>query len=205
MNQLKIGQFIATLRKSKKYTQRELSEIIGVTDKTISKWECGNGLPEVSLMIPLCEALEITVNDLLTGNRVSESDYKTRAEENMITLMKQNEENKRNWKNMIVMGTVTVVSFLTLIIIVAIYAQVMSLPAKIIIIGIACAIFIIGLLPTMQLERTIGYYNCKHCNAFFVPTFKQYIFGLHMLSTRKLQCPSCGKKDYCKKVVAKDE
>ena len=62
MNQIKIGRFIADERKRKGYTQKQLSEKLGISDKTISKWERGNGFPEVSLLLPLCDELEITVN-----------------------------------------------------------------------------------------------------------------------------------------------
>lgn len=67
MNQIKIGKFIAEERKVKKYTQRELADKLSISDKTISKWERGNGFPEVSLLLPLCNELEITVNELLSG------------------------------------------------------------------------------------------------------------------------------------------
>ena len=80
MNQIKIGKFIAESRKQQNFTQRQLADRLLISDKTISKWECGKGLPEVSLMLPLCEALHITVNDLLTGERVSETDYQKNAE-----------------------------------------------------------------------------------------------------------------------------
>ena len=62
MDQIKIGKFIAQMRKEKKLTQRNLADELCISDKTISKWECGKGLPEVSLMLPLCEILEISVN-----------------------------------------------------------------------------------------------------------------------------------------------
>lgn len=62
MDQIKIGKFIAEERKAKKYTQRELADKLSISDKTISKWERGNGFPEVSLLLPLCNELEITVN-----------------------------------------------------------------------------------------------------------------------------------------------
>ena len=65
MDQKKIGAFISELRKEKRMTQKDLAEKLGVTDRAISKWENGRGLPEVSLMKPLCEILEITVNELL--------------------------------------------------------------------------------------------------------------------------------------------
>lgn len=67
MDQIRIGRFIAQCRKTGGLTQRQLADGLGISDKTVSKWECGNGLPEVSLMLPLCEALGITVNDLLSG------------------------------------------------------------------------------------------------------------------------------------------
>lgn len=91
MKQIQIGEFIAEERKALNYTQRELAEKLGVSDKTISKWECGNGLPEVSLMMPLCKELNITVNELLSGKRLQEMDYKDKAEENMVNLIKHQE------------------------------------------------------------------------------------------------------------------
>ena len=71
MDQIKIGRFIAERRKAQKMTQKALAEILRISDKTVSKWECGKGLPELSLMKPLCDALQITVNDLLSGTIVS--------------------------------------------------------------------------------------------------------------------------------------
>ncbi|MFV0517408.1 MAG: helix-turn-helix domain-containing protein [Aminipila sp.] len=205
MNQIEIGKFIAKERKKKNYTQRQLSDILGISDKTVSKWECGNGFPEVSLLLPLCEELEITVNELLSAKRLSNDNYKQKAEENIMNLIKEKEENKRKWKSMIITGVISVVSFLTLIMIVAFYSEIMSLPAKAIIIMIACGIFAVGLYTTMQNERTIGYYKCSHCNKLFIPSFSEYVFGLHMMSTRKLKCPHCGTKKYCKKVMSKDD
>ena len=99
MDQFKIGKFIAEMRKEQSYTQRQLADILGISDKTISKWETGNGLPEVSLMMPLCNALKINVNELLSGECLTASEYKEKAEENMKNLMKEKEESKR--KNLI--------------------------------------------------------------------------------------------------------
>ena len=67
MDQIRSGRLIAEERKKKGYTQRQLAEKLNISDKTISKWECGNGFPEVSLLLPLCDELGITVNDLLSG------------------------------------------------------------------------------------------------------------------------------------------
>ena len=89
MDQIKTGKFIATLRKEKELTQKELAEKLGVSDKTISKWECGKGLPDVSLILPLCELLGITVNELLSGEKLDETAYRQKAEENIITLIRK--------------------------------------------------------------------------------------------------------------------
>ena len=84
MDQIKTGKFIAEERKNKKLTQRQLAEILNISDKTISKWETGNGFPEISLLQPLCRALDISVNELLSGERLSEDEYKKKAEENNV-------------------------------------------------------------------------------------------------------------------------
>ena len=79
MDQIKTGKFIAEERKNKKLTQRQLADILNISDKTISKWETGNGFPEISLLQPLCQALDISVNELLSGERLSEDEYKKKA------------------------------------------------------------------------------------------------------------------------------
>ena len=91
MDQVKIGKFISDERKAKGYTQKQLSELLGISDKTISKWERGNGFPEASLLLPLCNELEITVNELLTGERISQQNYKKKAEENMVNMIREKE------------------------------------------------------------------------------------------------------------------
>ena len=87
MDQNKIGRFIAALRTEQGLTQRELAEKLHISDKTVSKWETSRGLPDASLMLPLCQALGISVNELLSGERLDESAYREKAEENMVTLL----------------------------------------------------------------------------------------------------------------------
>lgn len=84
MNQEKIGKFILELRKEKDMTQQELANKLGVSDKTISKWENGRGMPDLSLMKPLCDILEISINELLTGERLDKKDYQEKLEENIL-------------------------------------------------------------------------------------------------------------------------
>ena len=204
MDQVKIGRFITEQRKQKNYTQRQLADILEISDKTVSKWECGNGFPEVSLLLPLCKELEISVNELLSGERLSEVDYKQKAEENMVNFIQEKEANKKRMQLTILIGIIATISFITFILIVVMYTDVMSIPVKIILVAIACLIFIIGMYAAMQGERTIGYYQCKECGDTFVPTFKAYIMGIHLFSTRRLKCPHCGKKNWCKKILAKE-
>ena len=72
MNAQKIGEFIKEQRKLKSLTQKELADIINCTDKAVSRWETGRGIPEVSLLLPLSKALDVTVNELLSGERIEE-------------------------------------------------------------------------------------------------------------------------------------
>ena len=84
MNQEKIGKFIAMCRKEKKMTQSELAEKLGVTDKSIGNWENGRNMPDLSLFKPLCNELDITINELLSGERLKKEEYQDRFEENII-------------------------------------------------------------------------------------------------------------------------
>ena len=84
MNQQKIGKFIYERRKLKKITQSELAEKLGVTDRTISNWENGKNMPDLSLFKPLCNELDITINELLSGEKINNKEYPKKLEENII-------------------------------------------------------------------------------------------------------------------------
>lgn len=84
MNQEKIGKFILELRREKNMTQQELADKIGVTDRAISKWENGRGMPDLSLMIPLCKELDIAINELISGEKIEKKDYQSKLEENIL-------------------------------------------------------------------------------------------------------------------------
>ena len=88
MEQVKIGQFLKAVRIEKRLTQRQVAESLGISEKTVSKRETGNGLPEVSLMLPL----RIGVNELLSGERLDETRYYQKAEQNIITIGAKNKE-----------------------------------------------------------------------------------------------------------------
>ena len=84
MNQKNIGAFIAKCRKEKKMTQSELAEKLGVTDKSIGNWENGRNMPDLSLFKPLCHELDITINELLSGEKLKKEEYQEKFEENII-------------------------------------------------------------------------------------------------------------------------
>lgn len=88
MNQEKIGKFIAKLRNEKNLTQQELANKIGVTDRAISNWENGRRMPDVSLFEDLCTALDISVNELLKGEKIIKEDIEKISTDNIIEYSK---------------------------------------------------------------------------------------------------------------------
>ena len=92
MDQVKIGKFIAERRKKANYTQVQLAEKLGITDRAISKWETGRTLPDSSIMLELCGILGITVNDLLSGEVVTMDNYNKNLEDNLLEMVKQKQE-----------------------------------------------------------------------------------------------------------------
>ena len=96
MDQIKIGRFIAELRKENNLTQRALAEKLGITDRAISKWENGRGLPDVSLMKPLCEILGITVTELLNGERAEVAVTLDKVEETVFEVLSDREVQIKN-------------------------------------------------------------------------------------------------------------
>lgn len=96
MNQEKIGKFIAENRKLKKITQSELAEKLGVTDRAISNWENGKNMPDLSLFKPLCDILDITINELISGEKINNKEYNEKLEENLINTIDYIDKKKNN-------------------------------------------------------------------------------------------------------------
>ncbi len=115
MNAILTGQFISRVRMEKGMTQKELAQKVGVTDKAVSKWETGRGMPDISSLDALCNALDVSVNELLSGEVLPPEFYEKKAEENMKTLIKENEKNtKGNWIQMILGEVLVIVAFVFL-------------------------------------------------------------------------------------------
>ena len=90
MNQVKIGKFIAECRKKNNLTQMQLAEKLNITDRAISKWENGKNLPDMSLLKPLCNILDITINELLSGEYINEEKNEEKLEENIVNAINYN-------------------------------------------------------------------------------------------------------------------
>ena len=120
MNQEKIGKFIAECRKNKKLTQSELAEKLGVTDKSVSNWENGRNMPDLSLFKSLCELLDISINDLISGEKLSKEIYQEKLEENIINTIDYTNKKviaKNNYIGiiLIIFGILIVITSMTII------------------------------------------------------------------------------------------
>lgn len=200
MDQEKISTFIAACRKEAGYTQAALGEKLGVTDRAVSKWETGKSLPDPSLMLPLCELLNITVNELLTGDRIAMEDYRQKAEENLLALKEQEIQNSKKLLNLEwFIGTTTTLSCLILVFAACFATQILGWR-----IGLLAAALILlsaGIAVALKLEQEAGYYECPHCHARYVPTLKAVVLAPHRGRSRKMKCPYCQKKGVHKKVL----
>ena len=201
MEPTRIGRFIAERRKALGLTQRQLAEQLSVSDKAVSKWETGRGLPDVLLMPPLCAVLGITVNDLLSGERVGEGDYRKKAEENMMELMRENAENRQRLLQSIACGGVTVVAVCALVAL----AAFLPLPAlaRVALLLLAMATGVAGIWAAATLDVRAGWFECPHCKELFVPPMADYVKGCHTFTKRRLTCPRCGQTAMCRHRVAR--
>ena len=201
MDQIKIGKFIADERKRKGYTQKQLSEKLEISDKTVSKWERGNGFPEVSLLLPLCNELDISVNELLSGERVSEEDYRKKAEENMVNLVREAQESKKKIVLSAMVAVLSLVAALPLFVLSGALSMEAWLRTTLVVTGLI--VLALGLVIACILDREAGAYECPECKNRFVPDMKAYVMAPHTFTKRKLECPNCGAHRYCRKVLTK--
>lgn len=111
MDNSKIGNFIAKLRKEKNITQKELGDKLFVSDRAISKWERGICMPDISLLIPLSKELDINVNDLLSGELVEKKEYHDIFEKNIITIVSKVDKDNKRFKKMAVILLIIIILF----------------------------------------------------------------------------------------------
>lgn len=202
MDQVKIGKFISHRRKGVGLTQLQLAERLGITDKAVSKWERGVAMPDASIMLELCDILEINVNELLSGEKICRESIDKRNELLVIEMAKEIErKNKTIWTAMWAIMIVSMVALIAGVLVTALLVpegpwQLVSM------LGI-CVFFLIPCFYALKLEVSVGVYKCKVCGQEIIPTYSEALRAMHMGTTRYLHCPSCNKRTWCKKIVKK--
>ena len=202
MNQIKIGEFISSQRKMKNLTQAALAEKLGITDRAVSKWERGKGLPDVSLMLDLCEIFGITVNELLSGEEISMENSNQKNEQLLLDMAKELEQkNKTIWSSMWAIMIVSMTALFAGIMISAFLIP-EGVWQLVTILGI-CIVFLVPCFYALKLEVNVGAYKCKECGHEIVPTYSEALWAMHRGFTRHLMCPKCNKRTWCKKILKK--
>ncbi len=203
MDQIKIGRFIAECRKKENLTQMQLAKKLNITDKAVSKWECGKAIPDASIMVELCNILKITVNDLLCGEKVTADSVSKETEKLLLEMINQKEETDKKLLHTewIIGGLSLAVLFIPIIISSFLNIEEWQKTA-IIFSGFIPAIFGFGV--ALRIEQVAGYYECRYCSHKYVPTFKAINSSMHIGRTRYMKCPECGKKSWQKKVISKN-
>ena len=202
MDLLKIGKFIAECRKNKKFTQEQLAEKLYITDRAVSKWERGLSLPDASIMLELCNILDINVNELLNGEKIDMKNYKEKNESLLLELARQEElKNKKLMTSMwIILITNTIFYVGILLLSVNMLEEGLLLG---IIIFISTLVFVTAAFIALKFEVDAGYYECKKCHHKFVPTYMEVMITAHLSTTRYLKCPKCYKRSWAKKTMSK--
>ncbi len=204
MDQIKIGKFIASCRKEQGMTQIALAEELGISDRAISKWETGRSMPDSGIMLELCDILKINVNELLSGEKIMAELYDKHAEENLMAMRREIEE-----KNRQMLKTEYWIAFPGIIsgVVMVLVAGLIEMPVWLRIALIVCAgmiIFVICFI-SVGIEQKAGYYECQQCHHRYVPTYMQVNLAPHIGRTRYMKCSECGKKNWHKKVLTKED
>ena len=202
MDQIKIGRFIAACRKRANLTQLQLADKLGITDKAISKWERGITIPDTSIMLELCDILGISVNELLSGEKINMENSSQKNEQLLLDMAKELEKkNKTIWSSM---WAIMIVSMTALI--AGIFIAAFLIPEgvwQLVTILCVCVLFLIPCFYALKLEVSVGAYKCQNCGYEIVPTYKEVMMAMHRGFTRHLLCPKCNKRTWCKKVLKK--
>lgn len=206
MNQMKIGKFIAELRKEKNMTQLELANKLNITDRAISHWENGRSMPDAGIMLQLCNTLDISVNELLSAKKIMEDKYNERAEENLLEMRREIETlNKRILTlNKIIINLVVIIFIV--IGLAATFIEMSMLIRNIIFAFDLVMLILVGFFTLNILQKT-GYYECQGCKHQYISGYTQMFFGISGITNTnwRMKCPKCKKKCWHKKVLTKSE
>ena len=203
MDQIKIGKFIAECRKKNNLTQMQLAEKLNITDRAISKWENGKGMPDSGIMLDLCKELKISVNELLSGEMIEMKYYDENVEKNLLEMIKQKEESdKRLLHAEILIGILGLLPFFISLIITIFVAKEERMGTVIILTSIIPFLIVTPFL--LKIEQVAGYYECGKCGNRYVPKYKSVFTARHIGRTRYMKCPKCSQRSWQKKVISKE-
>jgi DNA-directed RNA polymerase subunit RPC12/RpoP len=154
-------------------------------------------------MLELCEALHISVNDLLCGEVVIMDNYNKEMEKNLLEMIRQKEESDKR-----LLTIEWVVGILSTIVIIAPIICAGLLPIedwqRLVLIFSGFIPGLAGVCVTLKIEQVAGYYQCKECGHRYVPSYKAINMAPHMGRTRYMRCPHCDQKSWQKKVISKE-
>ena len=202
MDQIKIGKFIAECRKKNNLTQKQLAEKLNITDRAVSKWETGKTMPDSDIMLELCDLLEITVDELLCGEKI-EIEQKENQINELILQMAKNEERYHKrlmYSAYMIIGT-SLLALIFLLSLISLLIPECGFQDFLIIVSIL--LFIIPCMIALKFEIETGYYECRNCQHMFVPNYNEIIPLLQTPSKKFLKCPECGKWTWCTKLTKK--
>ena len=206
MNQMEIGKFIAELRKEKNMTQLELANKLNITDRAVSHWENGRSMPDAGIMLELCKALGINVNELLSAKKIMKEKYNERAEENLLEMRREIETlNKR----ILTLNKIIINLAIVIFVVIGFAATFieMSMLIRNIIFAVDLVMLILVGFFTLNILQKTGYYECQECKNQYIPGYTQMFFGMSGITNTnwRMKCPKCKKKCWHKKVLIKSE
>lgn len=203
MDLQKMGSFIASCRKQQNMTQQQLAEKLSVTNQAVSKWETGKGAPDSSIMLALCDALKISVTDLLCGEIVTMENQNKEMEKQLLEMVAERQNAHKQLLRLEVLMGIICISVMLLLCVIAAYAPIAD--------WLRIVLILVGMLPVLvatpfmlKIEQTAGYYECAQCGHRYVPGYKSVFVAAHMGRTRYMRCPRCGRRSWQKKVLTKE-
>ncbi len=196
----KIGKFITKKRQENNFTQESLAEKLGISNRSISKWERGICLPDANNMAKLCKLFDISYNELFSGEEINQQDYKKHSEKLLEEFSKiETLTNKKFFLYENVIGYMSTIPFLILCFI-ASYVE-MPTWTRIVLIVLGLILLIIGVSFYIKIETEAGKYECKHCGHHYVPKYSSVYLAMHFGHTRYMSYPKCHQKSWQKKIA----
>ena len=203
MDQVKIGKFIAECRRKENLTQMQLAEKLNITDRAVSKWETGRAMPDSSIMLELCDILKITVNDLLSGEKITMDNFNKELENNLIEMVRQKQESDKRLLRMESLAGAMASIPLVVGIVIGLFVP-MEEWKQVVIVLSGMIPLLVAIPFLLRVEQVAGFYECQHCHHQYVPRYKSVFIAPHMGRTRYMKCPECRKWLWQKKIINKE-